>query len=113
MLKNISYLVALGLILSAIAAKAQDDEGEPLPENSPSPKLFSDQIRKDLHRKEMESQAPELYRTYKVGYREPINNKHSWYRGSGEWIASRTVRDGLMGEPTSKILSPWSKHINY
>lgn len=41
-----------------------------------------------------------------LNFREPIGDKHSWYRGSGEWIASRTVRDGLVGdEPVSKILT--------
>lgn len=41
-----------------------------------------------------------------LDFTQPIGAKHSWYRGSGEWIASRTVREGLVGdEPVSKILT--------
>lgn len=37
-------------------------------------------------------------------YAYPVNP--SWYRDLSEWVASRTIRDGLVGdEPTSKILT--------
>lgn len=40
-----------------------------------------------------------------LGFREPIGDKHSWYRDSGEWIAARTTRDGLTMEPVTKVLT--------
>jgi hypothetical protein len=46
-----------------------------------------------------------------LDFTEPIGRKHSWYRGSGEWIASRTVRDGLVGdEPVTKILTEGKRY---
>lgn len=43
--------------------------------------------------------------TATIGFSEPIGGKHSWYRDSGEWIASRTTRDGLTMEPVTKVLT--------
>ena len=46
-----------------------------------------------------------------LDFTAPIGKKHSWYRGSGEWIASRTVRDGLVGdEPVTKILTEGKRY---
>lgn len=34
-----------------------------------------------------------------------------WYRNNSEWVASRTIRDGLMGdEPTTKILTDGKRY---
>ena len=41
---------------------------------------------------------------------EKKTDDKSWYRNSGEWVASRTVRVGIPTEPASKIVTDGKRY---
>ena len=101
-MKRFTFLLCGLLILFAPRAIAEEAEIEKSTDdniNTPDPAIASDNG-------EQANTEP----SNSISFKEPIKGKHSWYRGSGEWIASRTVRDGLLGTASTKITTDGKRY---